>query len=822
MALSIIINKAAVAASFTAGTKVADIVVSGGTSPYSYSLASGGDYFQIEETEVRVIADMNIDNIQSFSVFAEDSTSVESVSGVSEEVYPNITAKIQSRFNSAGKIYKITQDIDLGHGVLTIPANCTLDFQGGSFSNGIIIGTRTSITSNDITIFNNTKLTGNFLCHSFKASWFGVSQKNDDNSTAIQNAIDSIMVSNTHILEFGAGTFRIRKNIEIGITDGERQTWGVIIRGAGSNYTNGTTFLLDKDVYIKINQANYSYGSLRQGGIFDICFSSITQATSSSRGLGLVINYCQCYEIKRCSFMALQRAIGFTGSAYFTLVESCAFENCDKGVYVLDLEDELYESGDSNNDIINNCYFTYCTIPISLGGSNNWMISNSDIEGHNGTIYLGRYNYMSNVRIERNIDDIWLHMIEGCNVDCNIYAAGGSSANYRIQIIGDNNKIKAFISGFNPYSIISEGKNNYFNIVQKNGTNAGYMNLYFMDPDDTIIINGVSNRNNKEGINLISQKLPIGDILINEYLGEEAYNLMHTIEANYIYQIPLRAHEAFNSLYITFKFCTQNEINSLVFHSNTEFPENLTINKWYQVIGAVDSTNQALAENANFLMFSRLDINNISVVDVTLSETLLFNIPILSSPDTCSVLEHNTVNLKNTYVNNVLSDCRKNFPTRTLRNKLGKEFYCIDNTYINTEGNKIVSATSEVGLLQHLLTGKLEIWSSDFTQYYSVKFERNSTSDLFTFNDLYKNGEFSIISNNYGTISVTGMNSNRIYWVTSFTTTTGTYMEGQIVYDSELKKMKLWNGTAWVNLDGTALADTKAKEEIPASQDITY
>lgn len=51
---------------------------------------------------------------------------------------------------------------------------------------------------------------------------------------------------------------------------------------------------------------------------------------------------------------------------------------------------------------------------------------------------------------------------------------------------------------------------------------------------------------------------------------------------------------------------------------------------------------------------------------------------------------------------------------------------------------------------------------------------------------------------------------------------TGNYREGQIVYDSALKKQKLWNGTDWVNLDGTALADTNAIEEIPASQDITY
>ena len=112
MALNITINKVDAADSFAAGTKIADIVVSGGTSPYSYSLASGGDYFQISGTEVQVINEMNISNIQSFSVTATDSTSGTALTVTSEETYPNLTAEIQSRFNSAGKIYKITQDIE--------------------------------------------------------------------------------------------------------------------------------------------------------------------------------------------------------------------------------------------------------------------------------------------------------------------------------------------------------------------------------------------------------------------------------------------------------------------------------------------------------------------------------------------------------------------------------------------------------------------------------------------------------------------------------------------------------------------------------------
>ena len=38
---------------------------------------------------------------------------------------------IQDKFNKSNVIYRINNDIDLGGETLTIPANCTLDFQGG-------------------------------------------------------------------------------------------------------------------------------------------------------------------------------------------------------------------------------------------------------------------------------------------------------------------------------------------------------------------------------------------------------------------------------------------------------------------------------------------------------------------------------------------------------------------------------------------------------------------------------------------------------------------------------------------------------------------
>ncbi len=52
---------------------------------------------------------------------------------------------IQSRFNKANTIYKITKDIDLEGETLTIPANCTLDFQGGNITNGAVQLSNTKI-----------------------------------------------------------------------------------------------------------------------------------------------------------------------------------------------------------------------------------------------------------------------------------------------------------------------------------------------------------------------------------------------------------------------------------------------------------------------------------------------------------------------------------------------------------------------------------------------------------------------------------------------------------------------------------------------------
>lgn len=197
MALNITINKTAVAASYPAGSTVA--TASGGTTPYTYSIATGGDYFNIDSSTgvVTTKALMDASSIQSFSVTATDSNSTpESItSGV---VYPNIRAAIQNKFSESNMIYKITKDIDLGNGILTIPDNCTLDFQGGSFNNGTIVGNNTKIEAGLTKIFDNITINGTWNNDNSYLEWFNLVNSKYPINEALKLSNNLRLLKNTY------------------------------------------------------------------------------------------------------------------------------------------------------------------------------------------------------------------------------------------------------------------------------------------------------------------------------------------------------------------------------------------------------------------------------------------------------------------------------------------------------------------------------------------------------------------------------------------------------------------------------------------------
>lgn len=85
----------------------------------------------------------------------------------------------QDMINKSNTIYEVRYDFDLGGKTLEVPSNCILDFQGGSFENGTIVGNSTYIVENRINIFReNITIEGTFINKRAISGWF----KNKNNS----------------------------------------------------------------------------------------------------------------------------------------------------------------------------------------------------------------------------------------------------------------------------------------------------------------------------------------------------------------------------------------------------------------------------------------------------------------------------------------------------------------------------------------------------------------------------------------------------------------------------------------------------------------
>lgn len=94
----------------------------------------------------------------------------------------------QEMLIKANAIYFIQYDYDLNGGDITIPEGCVLHFQGGSISNGGVIGKSTKIKAELNTLFINVAIDGTWIVSEIFSDWFYIKEgKNYDNFQALKN-----------------------------------------------------------------------------------------------------------------------------------------------------------------------------------------------------------------------------------------------------------------------------------------------------------------------------------------------------------------------------------------------------------------------------------------------------------------------------------------------------------------------------------------------------------------------------------------------------------------------------------------------------------
>lgn len=238
-----------------------------------------------------------------------------------------IIANKASDFVQENAIYKITTDINLNTALLELPANCTLDFQGGSFSNGTIIGSNTKIRSGLNVIFNNITIGGTWDNNNCYLEWFNPIDSKYPINEALKLSKSLQLLKNTYPI------------VTVSIPD------SVCIQGES---TTESIISIDSTIDIDNNNIILKTFSINPSDIF--VGDSLIKVHSSY--------YC-VFEKLNMGSSKVDTAIIFDGtdSSYYHTITNCNISSFNTGI-------KFTGHANANNVLYNNFYLVKTNIVI--------------------------------------------------------------------------------------------------------------------------------------------------------------------------------------------------------------------------------------------------------------------------------------------------------------------------------------------------------------------------------------------------------------------------------------------------------------------------
>lgn len=238
-----------------------------------------------------------------------------------------IIANKLSDFTQENTIYKITTDLNLNTAILELPADCTLDFQGGSFSNGTIIGSNTKIRSGLNIIFDNITIGGTWDNDKCYLEWFNPIDSKYPINEALKLSKSLQLLKNTYPI------------VTVSIPD------SVCIQGES---TTESIISIDSTIDIDNNNIILKTFSINPSDIF--VGDSLIKVHSSY--------YC-VFEKLNMGSSKVDTAIIFDGtdSSYYHTITNCNISSFNTGI-------KFTGHANANNVLYNNFYLVKTNIVI--------------------------------------------------------------------------------------------------------------------------------------------------------------------------------------------------------------------------------------------------------------------------------------------------------------------------------------------------------------------------------------------------------------------------------------------------------------------------
>lgn len=311
-----------------------------------------------------------------------------------------------------GAMYLVEEEIDLRNSSVKLPQGAILQFDGGSFSNGTIVGNASCIVAGRYEIFNNINLSGSWSVDGIPVEWFGaVANSLETDCTKAINKAVSTGVSICSPALLGAGTYYTKSTVDlpanaalIGSSPSSSTVRYMVEAGVGVYMHGQNVTLRDicvrehnvgrKGICIKVGDKNNKVACTR-GYIEDI--------TTIGGSIGLDLEYQWCNKISgvNCRY----NGTGVFASATTPYIENAVIEgNYKCGIQSEESGVKLYNAVIEGNTIgcilngrenlLNNCYFE--------GNTASWLDKNAakDVYGFDkegGHIYAGETEVVSNL-----------------------------------------------------------------------------------------------------------------------------------------------------------------------------------------------------------------------------------------------------------------------------------------------------------------------------------------------------------------------------------------------------------------------------------------